>query len=489
MASSTSNGTHKWPLPTQPFIHGKYVDSKGTEKLTLRSAVDDSLISDQVQVANAADVDIAVESAEQALKVWQGLPFENRRKVMERYADLIVEHGDHLGYLETILNGKEIMFSGTHEPRAAANLFNYFAGYVDKLDGDAVSSDDGYLKIIRHEPFGICAGINAYNSPIITFAMKAAPALAAGNVIISKASETNPFSSLYLGELAIQAGIPPGVLNVLIGTVECGSALATHMKIRKISFTGSVVVGKKIQVAAAQSNLKSVTLELGGKTPVIVFPDADIDLAAADSYGFMRLNGQGCVLGTRIFVHEDVVDEYVTKLKVKLEHYRSTLGADPFDKNTISSPLYHHRQRDIVVSFLDQGGKEAKVLTGGKAFGDKGCYIEPTLFYKPKPDARVVRNEIFGPVAVIDTFTDEDDVVRRANDTDYGLGATLYTKDLSRAVRVSTQLEAGTVTVNNSYYVHHAMAFGGWKNSGVGRENGKYGLLEYTQTKSLVFKY
>jgi aldehyde dehydrogenase (NAD+) len=293
--------------------------------------------------------------------------------------------------------------------------------------------------------------------------MKAAPALAAGNVIISKASETNPFSSLFLGELAIEAGIPAGVLNVLVGAVECGSALANHMKVRKISFTGSVAVGRKIQVAAAQSNLKSVTLELGGKTPVIVFPDADIDLAVTDSSGFMRLNCQGCVLGTRIFVHEAVVDEYVTKLKAKLEYHRSTLGSDPFDKKTISSPLYHHRQRDTVVSFLEQGVKEAEVLIGGKAFGDKGCYIEPTLFYKPNSNAHVVRNEIFGPVAVIDTYTDEEDVVRRANDTDYGLGATLYTKDLSTAMRVSNQLEAGTVTVNNSMYVHQAVAFGGWK--------------------------
>ena len=298
---------------------------------------------------------------------------------------------------------------------------------------------------------------------MITFAMKAAPAVAVGNVMISKASEMNPFSTIVLGELAIKAGFPPGTLNVLVGAAEAGVALSSHMKIRKISFTGSVAVGKKIQIAATNSNLKRVTLELGGKSPVLVFPDADVDKAVENASYFLQLNGQGCILGTRIYVHESISERFIAGLKARVEDYASTLGADPMDATTMSSPMYHERQRDTVMRFIEQGKTEAELITGGETWGDQGCYIKPTLFFKPKSGAEIVTKEIFGPVAVIDTFKTEAEVVARANDTEYGLGAALYTKDLSRAMRVSAALEAGTVTVNNARSFHPAMPFGGFK--------------------------
>jgi aldehyde dehydrogenase (NAD+) len=320
-----------------------------------------------------------------------------------------------------------------------------------------------HFQIVRNEPLGVCAAINAFNSPIITFAMKAAPALAAGNVIISKASEMNPFSTLLLGELAIKAGFPSGALNILVGDVEAGNALSSHMRIRKISFTGSMAVGKKIQVAAANSNLKRVTLELGGKSPVLVFDDADLSVAVEGSSSFLALNGQGCILGTRVYVQEGIAEEFLKALTARVEGYGQTLGADPMDMSTMSSPLYHRRQRDSVLKSIEQGKKEAQLVTGGAAWGTEGCYVQPTIFYKPTPDSQITMHEVFGPVVVVDTFKTEGEVLQKANDTEYGLGAYLYTKDLDRAIRLSSALEAGTVTVNTAMSFHPTVPFGGFK--------------------------
>lgn len=480
----------KYQIPTKLFIHGKYVDSKGHERFTLRSSVNDEIISEDVHCANTEDVDEAVKSAEEALKAWTALPPEKRRSILWRYADLILENVERLGYLEAILVGKPAAFGSGWEPNIAAELFKYYAGYIDKFDGDAFPSDsDGFLRIVRHEPLGVCAAINAFNSPMITFAMKAAPALAAGNVMISKASEMNPFSTLVLGELAIEAGMPPGTLNILVGAAEAGNALSSHMRIRKISFTGSVAVGKKIQIAATNSNLKRVTLELGGKSPVLVFDDADLDIAVENSSAFLSLNGQGCILGTRIYVQESISEKFLEALKGRVEGYGSTLGADPLAMTTMSSPMYHHRQKESVMKAIEQGKKEAQLITGGESWGKEGCFVKPTIFFKPVKGAEVVSKEIFGPVVVVDTFTTETEVLQKANDTEYGLGAYLFTKDLDRALRVSAALESGTVAVNTAQSFHPSLPFGGVKSSGIGRENGKYALKEYTQPKSVIIKF
>lgn len=431
-----------------------------------------------------------MESAEKAFKAWSALAPEARRSIMWKFGDLILANAERLGYVEAILTGKGVAFGSGWEPSTAAELFKYYAGYIDKFDGDCHTTDsEGFLRIVRNEPLGVCAAINAFNSPMITFAMKAAPALAAGNVIISKASEMNPFSTLILGELAIEAGMPPGTLNILVGAAEAGVALSSHMKIRKISFTGSVAVGKKIQVAATNSNLKRVTLECGGKSPVIVFDDADLNSAIENASSFLSLNGQGCILGTRIYVQEAVTEKFIEGLKARVEGYGSTLGADPFEMTTMSGPMYHHRQKETVMASIEQGKKEAELITGGEVWGTEGCYIKPTIFFKPREGADIVKKEVFGPVVVVDTFKTEEEVLQKANDTEYGLGAYVFTNDINKALRLSAAIEAGTVTVNTAMGFHPTVPFGGFKSSGIGRENGKYALKEYTQPKSVIIKF
>lgn len=324
-------------------------------------------------------------------------------------------------------------------------------------------SGSSNLQYTIRQPWGICAGICPFNGVIITLAMKAAPGLACGNSIIIKTSELNPFSTLFMTSLATQAGIPPGTLNCLIGGPEVGEALSSHMDIRKISFTGSIKVGKLIQVAAAKSNLKSVTLELGGKSPLIVFPDADLERALQPATMFLLMNGQGCALPTRLYVHESIADEFIVKLKVIVEEHGRNLGGNPTLPSTRSSPLYHQRQKEVVLSYIQTGIKEATLLTGGKQIGAKGCYVEPTIFVDPHPDAKVLREEIFGPVLVVARFSTEDEVIKLANDTEFGLAAYVWTADISRALRLSQRLEAGTVNVNGAGGLQPNVPMGGWK--------------------------
>ncbi|KAG8162806.1 hypothetical protein KVR01_007284 [Diaporthe batatas] len=446
-------------LPLQPFIGGKYVEPRSKEKFTMRSTVDDTVITDSLHNANAEDVEVAVQAAEKAFPSWSKFP--------AMWVDLACIE------------------------KVADRLLDY-AGIIDKLQGESVASDDeGILRIIRQEPLGVCAAITAFNGPLGLFAFKAAPALAAGNVMVVKASETNPFSTLVAARLTTQAGIPPGVINVLVGGPEAGDALARHMRIRKISFTGSGIVGKKIQAAAAQSNLKRVTLELGGKSPLIVFDDADLAQAIQGAtVALAGMNGQLCIMGSRIYVHEAVADKFVQGLKVAYEQMAATLGSDPLNKDTSTSPIFHHRQFQTVLNFLEKGKAEAELISGGSRHGDKGAYIKPTIFYNPKRDAEIVQNEIFGPVVVVQTFKDEEDVINQANDTEYGLAAYLFTKNVDRAIRVSNQLEAGNVGVNTAAdLISWKTPFGGYKGSGIGQENGLYVMRHYTQPKTVTIKY
>lgn len=335
--------------------------------------------------------------------------------------------------------------------------------------------------------------------------------------MIIKTSETNPFSTLFMAALSTSAGIPPGVINCLTGSVEAGQALASHAKIRKISFTGSIAAGKHVQVAAAQSNLKSVTLELGGKSPVVVFADADVDSAVNGIMTFLLMNGQGCALGTRVYVHESVADDVLARIIDRAEAHAATLGGDPFSETTRSSPLYHRRQKETVLACIESGKREATLLYGGESMGDQGCYVQPTVFVDPKPDARILREEIFGPVLVVTRFgDDEEEVLGMANDTEFGLVASVYTKDIARALRFSRRLEAGSVQINGAGWPSPRIPMTGWKRkfflrfsssinpfvslrieptvkiksmannhaeSGQGIENGKEGLLAWMQVK------
>lgn len=322
---------------------------------------------------------------------------------------------------------------------------------------------DLILQYTLRQPYGLTAGIIPFNAPLISFAMKVAPALAAGNAIIIKTSELNPFSTLFAAALSVDAGIPAGALNVLTGGSEAGNALASHPKIRKISFTGSVGVGRLVQIAAAKSNLKSVTLELGGKSPIIVFPDANLDQAVQAACMFLTLNGQGCALNTRLYVHEDVAGHVISKLKCVVEGHERTLGGDPLTPHTTSSPLYNHQQRTTVLSFIESGKIQAELLCGGGAVGEKGCYVKPTIFVNPQPDARILKEEIFGPVLTVVVFKTEEEVLALANETEFGLAAALWTKDIGRALRFARQLQAGSVRINGAGGFSPAVPTGGWK--------------------------
>jgi aldehyde dehydrogenase (NAD+) len=292
--------------------------------------------------------------------------------------------------------------------------------------------------------------------------MKLAPALAAGNAIILKTSDTNPLAPLRLAELSIEAGIPPGVVNCITGDVESGSALSSHMQIRKISFTGSIAVGKKVQIDAAKSNLKSVTLELGGKSPLIVFPDAKMEKAAKMCSSFLAVNGQGCVLPTRVYIHESIIDELLPSLKAIIQEYRNNMRSDPLLETTWSMPLLHERQRDSVRAYIETAKKEATVLIDGLTEDPLDPYIGPTVFMNPSSEAKILKEEAFGPVLVIHTFSDVDKVLELANDTEYGLAAYICTRDVGTALRMANRLEAGTVCVN-CVAVDTEVPFSGWK--------------------------
>ena len=343
-----------------------------------------------------------------------------------------------------------------------------------------------HLKYTIRQPYGVCAAICPFNGPLITLAMKAAPALAAGNAMVVKTSEANPFSTLFLASLTREAGIPPGALNCLTGGPEAGSALASHARVRKISFTGSVAVGRMVQEAAARSNLKSVTLELGGKSPLLVFPDADLEGAAGEAALFLLINGQGCALPTRLLVHRDVADEVLGRLKALLEQRARGLEGgreDPLAPGTRSSPLYNHRQKEVVTNYIESGKREATLLAGGGGFpgSSGGCYVDPALFVDPAPDARVLREEIFGPVMVARAFGDEEEAVGMANDTEFGLAAYLWTRDLGRVMRLTRRLEAGTVTVNGAGGFSPDTPMGGWK-----REFGPESVPDATEPNMLT---
>jgi acyl-CoA reductase-like NAD-dependent aldehyde dehydrogenase len=363
-----------------------------------------------------------------------------------------------------------------------------YAGWCDKLEGESFPADNGFMKVVRRGPIGVCAAVNAFNVPLLMLAFKAAPCLAAGNTMVMKASEKTPLSSLFFGKIATEAGLPPGVLNLVNGPGSTGAMLASHMEIRKISFTGSVGTGKKIAQMAAASNLKRVTLELGGKSPSIVFPDANLENAVRwCTRGIVANSGQVCIASSRVYVHRDVKDRFVAAMKAAFEALEPAFG-DPHAATTTIGPLVDKLQFDRVSHLVQSGKKQATLVTGGGALKDTGCWLRPTIFVDPAPDATVYREEIFGPVVVISEFTDEDDVVARANDTPFGLSGAVFTQDINRALRVSSRIESGTVCINCCTMVDIQVPLGGQKSSGWGRELGKYGIESYCETQTVFIK-
>ncbi|KAJ3096041.1 aldehyde dehydrogenase (NAD(P)(+)) ald5 [Phlyctochytrium planicorne] len=421
--------------------------------------------------------DAAVTAAKKGFKAYSELTPYARGLLIQKLADLMERDIDTLAALESWDNGKVFTEARYVDLPKCISTLRYYAGWADKLNGKVVDMDNNHHTYTRLEPWGVVGQI--------MYAWKLGPALCTGNAIVMKTSEKTPLSALKVCELIVEAGFPAGVVNVLSGFgPTAGEAIARHMEISKVAFTGSTNVGRKVMVAAATSNLKKVSLELGGKSPNIVFNDADLDTAvAASKIGFTLNHGQCCCAGTRVYVQEGVYDAFVAKLKAAASEIK--LGGQ-FDDGANHGPLVDELQFNRVMGYIEDGKKAgAKVELGGERHGDKGYFVQPTIFSEVNEDMKVVREEIFGPVVCVMKFKTEEEIVERANNSNYGLAAAIHTKNLSVAHRVASKLQAGTIWVNTYNNLSEQLPFGGYKESGIGRENGEYAIHEYTQVKAV----
>ncbi|KAL0372394.1 UNVERIFIED_CONTAM: Aldehyde dehydrogenase family 2 member B7, mitochondrial [Sesamum calycinum] len=411
---------------------------------------------------------------------------EERCRIMLRFADLVEKHNDEIAALETWDNGKVYEQSAHIEIPMLARLFRYYAGWADKIHGLTIRADGPYHVQSLHEPIGVAGQIIPWNFPLLMFAWKVGPALACGNTVVLKTAEQTPLSALLVSKLFLEAGLPDGVLNVVSGFgPSAGAALCSHMDVDKLAFTGSTATGKIVLELAAKSNLKPVTLELGGKSPFIVCEDADVDKAVEVAHFALFFNqGQCCCAGSRTFVHEKVYDEFVAKAKERA--MKRNVG-DPFKTGMEQGPQIDAEQFHKILKYIKYGKECGATLeTGGDSFGTKGYYIQPTVFSNVQDDMPIAKDEIFGPVQSVLKFKDNAEVIRRANNSPYGLAAGIFTQDLDTANTLTRALRVGTVWVNCFDTFDAAIPFGGYKMSGIGREKGEYSLKNYLQVKAVV---
>ncbi|MCB8890027.1 betaine-aldehyde dehydrogenase [Vreelandella malpeensis] len=476
------------PHDAQPlFINGAPIQATSGETFSVINPFDGSELA-VVGQASAKDVNSAVEAAQRGQREWAAMTGMQRSRVLLKAVALLRERNDELARLESRNTGKPLSETGSVDILTGADALEYYAGLAPMIEGSQIPLREDSFVYTRREPLGVIGAIGAWNYPLQIACWKAAPALAAGNAVVFKPSEVTPLTALKLAEIFTEAGLPAGVFNVVQGDGRVGAMLSEHPGIAKVSFTGEVGTGKKVMAAAASSSLKEVTMELGGKSPLIVFADADLDRAAdAAMMANFYSSGQVCTHGTRVFVEASVKEAFEAKLVERVERIRA---GDPLDADTNFGPLVSFEHQKKVLSYIALGKQEgARVLVGGERWSKgvfaKGAWAAPTIFTDCRDEMRIVREEIFGPVMSILAFDDEAEVIQRANDTHYGLAAGVFTESLNRAHRVIHRLEAGICWINTWGESPSEMPVGGYKQSGIGRENGVETLAHYTQTKSI----
>jgi aldehyde dehydrogenase (NAD+) len=490
MATATAEKARTAKAPQvkdQPlFIGGKWLDSvSGKTFPTTNPATGETIC--QVAEGDKADVDLAVAAARKAFETgpWPKMSAAERGRLLNRLADLIEENSNELAELESLDNGKPIRDAKGADLPLTIKCYRYYAGWSDKIHGKTIPVEGNYFCYTRHEPVGVVGQIIPWNFPLLMQAWKWGPALATGCTVVLKPAEQTPITALRVAQLAQEAGYPDGVINVIPGYgPTAGAAVSGHKDLDKVAFTGEYLTGQIIMEAAARSNLKRVSLELGGKSPNIIFADADLDAAIEGAYfGLFFNQGQCCCAGSRLFVEEKVHDQVVEKL---VQRAKSQRVGDPFDAGTTQGPQVSQEQFDRVMRYIDAGKKDgAKLLTGGNRVGNKGYFIEPTVFTGVKDDMAIAKDEIFGPVMNVLKFKDVNEVLQRGNQTFFGLAAGVWTRDISKAHRLANGLRAGTVWINCYDVFDAAAPFGGFKMSGIGRELGEYALEQYSEVKTV----
>lgn len=492
MAPSSTDGP---PVPvtnpeikyTHIFINNEFHKSVSGKTFPTVNPVTEEVIC-HVQEGDKADVDLAVAAAKKAFRLgspWRTMDASERGRLLNKLADLMERDQVYLASLETLDNGKPFMHSFAADLALSIKCYRYYAGWADKNHGKVIPVDGDILAYTRHEPIGVCGQIIPWNFPLLMQSWKLAPALATGNTLVMKLAEQTPLTGLYVAALTKEAGFPDGVINIIPGYgPTAGAAIVRHPDVHKIAFTGSTEVGKLIQKMAAD-NLKRVTLELGGKSPVIVCADADMDLAVEKAhFGLFFNQGQCCCAGSRVLVEESAYDEFVKK---SVAMAKKRVVGNPFQACTEQGPQVDKEQYDKILGYIKSGKEQgATLLTGGKAPDGKGFFVEPTLFGDVKDEMDICKDEIFGPVMAIQKFTNLQDVAEQVNKSSYGLAAGIFTTNLNKANYLSQALRAGTVWINCYNSFSAAQPFGGFKESGSGRELGQYGLEAYTEVKSIV---
>ncbi|KAI9746563.1 MAG: hypothetical protein M1818_000276 [Claussenomyces sp. TS43310] len=486
----TAPNGRKYTQPIGLFINNEWVKSSNGQKLTSINPSDESEIV-SVYAATADDVDTAVKAARTAFKdpSWRDMSPTDRGNLMIKLSDLVAAHAETLATIETWDNGKPYSVALSEDVADVVSVLKYYGGFADKIHGQVIDTGPAKLCYTIKEPLGVCGQIIPWNYPLSMAGWKLGPALACGNTVVMKAAEQTPLSVLYFANLIKEAGFPPGVINIINGHGrEAGAAIAQHPNVDKVAFTGSTATGKEIMKMAA-GTMKNITLETGGKSPLLVFADADLDQAVKWAHiGIMSNQGQICTATSRILVQESIYDSFVKAFKAQVKEV-SVVG-DPFEESTFQGPQVTKAQYERVLDYVSAGKSEgANLISGGEAYTNvgsgKGFFINPTIFTDVKPSMKIYREEIFGPFVVIASFGTEEEALELANDTTYGLGSAVFTQDITRAHRVARRIEAGMVWINSSNDSDYRIPFGGVKQSGIGRELGEAGMAGYCNVKAI----